>query len=60
MDMRQKSLSQREQFEEEAKRLGGRRTANQRRFMQAAKKLGRELEPAGVMTGSVEDSAVVW
>lgn len=31
-------------------------TANQRRFMQAAKKLGKELEPAGVMAGSAEDS----
>ena len=56
MGMRQKSLSQREQFEEEAKRLGGGMTANQRRFMHAAKKLGRELEPVGFMAGSVEDS----
>ena len=56
MGMRQKSLSQREQFEEEAKRLGGGVTDNQRRFMHAAKKLGRELEPIGFMAGSVEDS----
>ena len=56
LDMRQKSLSQREQFEEEPKRLGGRMTANQRRFMQAAKKLGRELKPAGVMAGSMDNS----
>ena len=56
MDMRQKSLSLREQFEEEAKRLGGRMTANQHLFMQAARKLGREFEPAGVMAGSMENS----
>lgn len=56
MSMSKKSLSQREQFEDEAKRLGGRMTVNQRRFMQAAKKLGRELEPSGVMAGAVKSS----
>jgi hypothetical protein len=59
MDTRQKSLSQRKQFEEDAKRLGGRMTANQRRFMQAAKKQGRDLEPAGGMAGPMENSELL-
>lgn len=49
-------LSKKEQFVEEAKRLGGRITANQRRFMKAAKTLGKELEPAGIMAGSMQNS----
>ncbi|QXH50694.1 hypothetical protein KSS94_22550 [Pseudomonas fakonensis] len=37
-------------FKAEAQRLGGSISANQRRFMAAAK-LGRQMEPTGVMAG---------
>lgn len=36
----------------QAQRLGGSVSANQRRFMAAAKR-GRQIEPTGVMTGDV-------
>lgn len=40
-------------LETEARRLGGGTTANQRRFMKAAKQRGKVLEPIGVMASSL-------
>ncbi|MBP5947898.1 hypothetical protein [Pseudomonas sp. P9(2020)] len=39
-------------FASEAQRLGGSVSANQRRFMSAAKSKGQSMEPAGVMAGA--------
>jgi hypothetical protein len=56
MNTKNQNLSKKEPFEEDAKRLGGSITANQRRFMKAAMQRGKELEPAGVMAGAASGS----
>ena len=39
-------------FVAEAQRLGGSVSANQRRFMSAAKQKGSQMEPVGLMAGT--------